>query len=329
MTSRKIDSLLLSIKKQIEYDYKIVSDKERISNNIKNYQDNKNRKEKIKLKRIENIDNNLTNIDYQSKNPLESVKYDSNILIPIYKDDTYDYINKYNFNRKKIINQNEKNRIRTNKNMDLKLYKYSFNKIMYINNIKNIFSVRNELNRKKTEKILENKKISNNELKKSINMKHAYKYDKYMDYLKYKNIENKRYNDILNYKIKLAQDKYNVNVIKKLNEIKKSIKNTEFNHKINNKNIRNIIFEDINKKILLSKNIIKEKEEKNKEAIIEKEKKYFLKSKQKQDEINDKKNKAKQNEQINIKINEIKLNEAKAIYNQIFKNEIIYKKEKL
>ena len=34
-------------------------------------------------------------------------------------DNIYNYNNIYNFDRKKILNQNEKNRMRTNKAMDL------------------------------------------------------------------------------------------------------------------------------------------------------------------------------------------------------------------
>ena len=66
-----------------------------------------------------------------------------------------------------------------------------------------------------------------------------------------------------------------------------------------------------------------------KNKIIEKEKKYFLRAKNKEDEINERKNKAIINEQNNNKMNEIKLDEAKEIYEKIYKSEVIYKKEKL
>ena len=330
MTSRKIDLMLTAIKNQNEYDYKLLEDKQRINKNIQKYKNESNKKHKIK-KEIFNLNNNINadvnNKNYETTNPLESVEYNSKRLIPIIKDNIYNYSNKYNFNRKKALNQNKKNRMRINKSMDLKLSIYTLNKNNYINNIKNIFSQRNALNRKKTEAILQHIKQSNEELRKNINIKHAIKFNNFVNYVKMKNIENDKYNDIINKKMKLAKDKYNIGITKKLKEIKPKINDNEKIFK--NKNIKTINVESINKRLFLNKEKIKELNDKNKEKIIEKENKNFLKAKNIEDKINERKNNALINDKNRIKRNEIKLDEAKEIYERIYKSDVIYKKEKL
>ena len=334
MTSRRIDLLLTAIRRQNEYDYKIINEKEKIENNIKNFFSKKNNKRKLNQIKIENNNNKRINktldLAYQSKDPLESIEYNSKPLIPIYKEDSYDYINKYKFNRKNILNQNERNRMKTNKSMDLKLSIYMLNKKNYMDNIKNLFSQRNALNRKKTQAILEHMKISNDELRKNINMNHAKKYNNFINYMKKKNLEIKNYNDILNKKGLLAREKLDKNFEKNIKIIGTNINvnNNYFKPKLD-RNIKSINLEEINKKVLLTKNQIQEKQEKIKEKIIEKENKYFSRAKEKEDKNNEQKNKSILEEKNNIKKNEIKLNEAKNIYNQIYKSEIIYKKEKL
>ena len=334
MTSRRIDLLLTAIRRQNEYDYKIINEKEKIENNIKNFFSKKNNKRKLNQIKIENNNNKRINktldLAYQSKDPLESIEYNSKPLIPIYKEDSYDYINKYKFNIKNVLNQNERNRMKTNKSMDLKLSIYMLNKKNYMDNIKNLFSQRNALNRKKTQAILEHMKISNDELRKNINMNHAKKYNNFINYMKKKNLEIKNYNDILNKKGLLAREKLDKNFEKNIKIIKTNINvnNNYFKPKLD-RNIKSINLEEINRKVLFTKNQIQEKQEKIKEKIIEKENKYFLRAKEKEDKNNEQKNKSILEEKNNIKKNEIKLNEAKDIYNQIYKSEIIYKKEKL
>jgi hypothetical protein len=334
MTSRRIDLLLTAIRRQNEYDYKIINEKEKIENNIKNFFSKKNNKRKLNQIKIENNNNKRINktldLAYQSKDPLESIEYNSKPLIPIYKEDSYDYINKYKFNRKNVLNQNERNRMKTNKSMDLKLSIYMLNKKNYMDNIKNLFSQRNALNRKKTQAILEHMKISNDELRKNINMNHAKKYNNFINYMKKKNLEIKNYNDILNKKGLLAREKLDKNFEKNIKIIKTNINvnNNYFKPKLD-RNIKSINLEEINKKVLFTKNQIQEKQEKIKEKIIEKENKYFSRAKEKEEKNNKQKNKSILEEKNNIKKNEIKLNEAKNIYNQIYKSEIIYKKEKL
>jgi hypothetical protein len=334
MTSRRIDLLLTAIRRQNEYDYKIINEKEKIENNIKNFFSKKNNKRKLNQIKIENNNNKRINktldLAYQSKDPLESIEYNSKPLIPIYKEDSYDYINKYKFNIKNVLNQNERNRMKTNKSMDLKLSIYMLNKKNYMDNIKNLFSQRNALNRKKTQAILEHMKISNDELRKNINMNHAKKYNNFINYMKKKNLEIKNYNDILNKKGLLAREKLDKNFEKNIKIIKTNINvnNNYFKPKLD-RNIKSINLEEINRKVLFTKNQIQEKQEKIKEKIIEKENKYFSRAKEKEDKNNEQKNKSILEEKNNIKKNEIKLNEAKNIYNQIYKSEIIYKKEKL
>ena len=143
-------------------------------------------------------------------------------------DNIFYFNNKYNFDGNKIINQNERNRMKTNKSMDLKRSIYTLNKKTYMNKIKNLFNERNLLNKKKTEMILEYKKLSNDELRQSINIKQAKRYNNFMNYLKMKSLEIKKYNEILNNRRILAKNKYTINLAKKLKENKTDIINTNF-----------------------------------------------------------------------------------------------------
>ena len=156
MASRKIDLMIKAIKTQNEYDYKIQEEKQRITRNISDFIKSRNKKEKIKKEIIKDINiNNNDNIIYKTKDPLESVEYNSKPLIPIIKDQIYNYKNVYNFNRKNVIKQNNENRMKINKSLDNKLSLYTINKNNYMNNIRTLFSQRNALTKKKTEIILE------------------------------------------------------------------------------------------------------------------------------------------------------------------------------
>ena len=349
MTSRRIELMLATIKNQNEYDYKISQEKEKIIKNIEDYKTKKDQDKKIKKEKFKNnikITKKITelNKDYKIKNPSECIIYNSERLVPIFKDSIYNYINKYNFDRNKALNKNEKNRMRINKSVDFKLHLYTINKNNHMNNIKNLFGKKNLLFRKKTENILENIKITNDQLRLNINLKHAKQHNDFINYLKLKNIENKKYNDDLNNKRKLAKEKYENYLHKKdikLLEKLRGVKSDDINVNKNIKTINNNNNDRVNKKLKIIKSClnedkIKENKQKinlniiiNKNKIIEKEKEYFHKAKTKEDLLLDKKNKFIKNEQNNIIQNEIKLNKAKSIYNQIYKSEIIYKKEKL
>ena len=159
---------------------------------------------------------------------MNSIEYNSKPLKPIILDNIFYFNNKYNFDGNKIINQNERNRMKTNKSMDLKRSIYTLNKKTYMNKIKNLFNERNLLNKKKTEMILEYKKLSNDELRHSINIKQAKRYNNFMNYLKMKSLEIKKYNEILNNRRILAKNKYTINLAKKLKENKTDIINTNF-----------------------------------------------------------------------------------------------------
>ena len=159
---------------------------------------------------------------------MNSIEYNSKPLKPIILDNIFYFNNKYNFDGNKIINQNERNRMKTNKSMDLKRSIYTLNKKTYTNKIKNLFNERNLLNKKKTEMILEYKKLSNDELRQSINIKQAKRYNNFTNYLKMKSLEIKKYNEILNNRRILAKNKYTINLAKKLKENKTDIINTNF-----------------------------------------------------------------------------------------------------
>ena len=192
MFPNKKELLLTAIKNQDNYKHNFIFKQQSPKNNQLNIK----KIQKIKLEKINTI------------NPLNSIEYNSIPLKPIMIDNIYNYNNIYNFDRIKILNQNEKNRMRTNKTMDLKLNIYTLNKKIYMDKIKNLFNERNVLNKKKTEMILEYKKISNDELRQSINIKRANQYNNYMNYLKMKTLENKKYNDILNNRRILIKNKF-------------------------------------------------------------------------------------------------------------------------
>ena len=208
MIPKKSELLLTAIKNQNNYKYNNILEAKSQKNNQINIDEIK----KIKLEKIDtniNYKNKILLSEFDSKNPLNSVEYNSNPLKPIMINDIYNYNNIYNFDRKKIINQNEKNRMRTNKSMDLKLSIYTLNKKIYMDKIKNLFNKRNALNKKKTQMILEYKKVSNDELRQSINNKQAKQYNNYINYLKMRSLEIRKYNDMLNNRRIFVKNKFN------------------------------------------------------------------------------------------------------------------------
>ena len=208
MIPKKSELLLTTIKNPNNYKYNNILEAKSQKNNQINIDEIK----KIKLEKIDtniNYKNKILLSEFDSKNPLNSVEYDSKPLKPIMINDIYNYNNIYNFDRKKIINQNEKNRMRTNKSMDLKLSIYTLNKKIYMDKIKNLFNKRNALNKKKTQMILEYKKVSNDELRQSINNKQAKQYNNYINYLKMRSLEIRKYNDMLNNRRIFVKNKFN------------------------------------------------------------------------------------------------------------------------
>ena len=223
MISIKKGLLLTAIKNSNNYEYNNIF-KEKDG---KNNQTNKNKRRRIRLEKI-NKETKILKSEFNTRNPLNSIEYNSKPLKPIILDNIFYFNNKYNFDGNKIINQNERNRMKTNKSMDLKRSIYTLNKKTYMNKIKNFFNERNLLNKKKTEMILEYKKLSNDELRQSINIKQAKRYNNFMNYLKMKSLEIKKYNEILNNRRILAKNKYTINLVKKLKENKTDIINTNF-----------------------------------------------------------------------------------------------------
>ena len=208
MIPKKSELLLTVIKNPNNYKYNNILEAKSQKNNQINIDEIK----KIKLEKIDtniNYKNKVLYSEFDLKNPLNSVEYDSNPLKSIMVNDIYNYNNIYNFDRKKIINQNEKNRMRTNKSMDLKLSIYTLNKKIYMDKIKNLFNKRNALNKKKTQMILEYKKVSNDELRQSINNKQAKQYNNYINYLKMRSLEIRKYNDMLNNRRIFVKNKFN------------------------------------------------------------------------------------------------------------------------
>ena len=223
MISIKKGLLLTAIKNSNNYEYNNIF-KEKDG---KNNQTNKNKRRRIRLEKL-NKETKILKTEFNTRNPLNSIEYNSKPLKPIILDNIFYFNNKYNFDGNKIINQNERNRMKTNKSMDLKRSIYTLNKKTYMNKIKNLFNERNLLNKKKTEMILEYKKLSNDELRHSINIKQAKRYNNFMNYLKMKSLEIKKYNEILNNRRILAKNKYTINLAKKLKENKTDIINTNF-----------------------------------------------------------------------------------------------------
>ena len=342
--------MLETIKRQNKYDYKIEKDKERIKNNIKKFRDNLNQNRIIKTERKnENVKKNnkiLKTENYITKNPIESIEYNNKTLIPIEKDNVYNYINNYNFDRYKVLYNNERNRLKISKSVNFKLSNYSINKRLYMDNIKNIFYAKNLENQKKTKQIFEDFKKSNFDLRNRMNLERAKKYDNFMNYISNKEYQNEIYNEKLNNKRLLAKDKYDEYLHKKDNLILKRIRDIRLgrienaiSNSYNNINTINNKIKDklsINKekknkaniKKLYEENIIKLNEEKenNIREILDNENKHFFKAKSKIAMINDYRNKSLLNSVNNNKNIENMLKEAQILYERNYKNEVIYKK---
>ena len=350
MSLRRINLMLETIKRQNKYDYKIEKDKERIKNNIKKYRDNLNQNRIIKTERKnENVKKNnkiLKTENYITKNPIESIEFNNRALIPIEKDNVYNYINNYNFDRYKVLYNNERNRLKISKSVNFKLSNYSINKRLYMDNIKNIFYAKNLENQKKTKQIFEDFKKSNFDLRNRMNLERAKKYDNFMNYISNKEYQNEIYNEKLNNKRLLAKDKYDEYLHKKDNLILKRIRDIRLgrienaiSNSYNNINTINNKIKDklsINKekknkaniKKLYEENIIKLNEEKenNIREILDNENKHFFKAKSKIAMINDYRNKSLLNSVNNNKNIENILKEAQILYERNYKNEVIYKK---
>ena len=342
--------MLETIKRQNKYDYKIEKDKERIKNNIKKFRDNLNQNRIIKTERKnENVKKNnkiLKTENYITKNPIESIEFNNKPLIPIEKDNVYNYINNYNFDRYKVLYNNERNRLKISKSVNFKLSNYSINKRLYMDNIKNIFYAKNLENQKKTKQIFEDFKKSNFDLRNRMNLERAKKYDNFMNYISNKEYQNEIYNEKLNNKRLLAKDKYDEYLHKKDNLILKRIRDIRLgrienaiSNSYNNINTINNKIKDklsINKekknkaniKKLYEENIIKLNEEKenNIREILDNENKHFFKAKSKIAMINDYRNKSLLNSVNNNKNIENMLKEAQILYERNYKNEVIYKK---
>ena len=350
MSLRRINLMLETIKRQNKYDYKIEKDKERIKNNIKKFRDNLNQNRIIKTERKnENVKKNnkiLKTENYITKNPIESIEFNNRALIPIEKDNVYNYINNYNFDRYKVLYNNERNRLKISKSVNFKLSNYSINKRLYMDNIKNIFYAKNLENQKKTKQIFEDFKKSNFDLRNRMNLERAKKYDNFMNYISNKEYQNEIYNEKLNNKRLLAKDKYDEYLHKKDNLILKRIRDIRLgrienaiSNSYNNINTINNKIKDklsINKekknkaniKKLYEENIIKLNEEKenNIREILDNENKHFFKAKSKIAMINDYRNKSLLNSVNNNKNIENILKEAQILYERNYKNEVIYKK---
>ena len=342
--------MLETIKRQNKYDYKIEKDKERIKNNIKKFRDNLNQNRIIKTERKnENVKKNnkiLKTENYITKNPIESIEFNNRALIPIEKDNVYNYINNYNFDRYKVLYNNERNRLKISKSVNFKLSNYSINKRLYMDNIKNIFYAKNLENQKKTKQIFEDFKKSNFDLRNRMNLERAKKYDNFMNYISNKEYQNEIYNEKLNNKRLLAKDKYDEYLHKKDSLILKRIRDIRLgrienaiSNSYNNINTINNKIKDklsINKekknkaniKKLYEENIIKLNEEKenNIREILDNENKHFFKAKSKIAMINDYRNKSLLNSVNNNKNIENILKEAQILYERNYKNEVIYKK---
>ena len=365
MASRRIDLMLEDIKKQNDYDFKIEKEKERIAKNIRQYRDKikqeKNIKEERLLKRMEevhkrnesnkNIKINKILSHHKTKDPLESIDFNSVPLVPITKDSIYNYINNYNFDRYKILYDNEEERMKLSKSVNFKISNYTLNKKKHMESIRNLFGERNTLSRRKTEDALEHFKQSNLDLRNKMNLEKAKKYNNFINYIRKKEFDTQSYNDLLNSKRIIAKAKYDnffkrndELILKRIMDLKygkveddysDSFKNIKT---INDKNIERTIHLNMGNKIenkemkkmkkLHDENVIKlniEKQNSIKE-ILDKENKYFKKDNDKKNIMaENKKNSILSSLTINRNI-ENKLNEAKSIYDRTYKSEVIYKK---
>lgn len=364
MTSRTIDLMIAAIKKQNDYDYKIIEDKERIKRNIKEYKkklnEEKNIKNEILEKRMEEVNKNnqiknsikineIINNNITT-NPLNSINFNSKPLVPIVKDNIYNYINKYNFDRYKILDENELNRLKISKSVNYKIKKYSLNKKLFMDNIKNNFGKKNIESQKKTEKIFQDFKKSNTELRNQMDLENAKKYHNFINYVRKKELDNEQYNDILNNKRIVAKEKYDSYfkkkdelILKRIRDLKygrieddysdpyKNVKtiNNNMDKKMNLNILKKIENKDLKKmKQLHDDNVVKLNIEKqiNIKQILDNENKHFERANIKKNDIDN----AKVNtiiKSINNNIeNENKLKEAKNKYDRNYKSEIIYKK---
>ena len=353
MSLRRIDKMLESIKRQNEYDYKIEEDKERINNNIQKFREYRNQNKivktenQIKQRKINENDKENNKIlkteTFATKNPINSIEYNNKPLIPIVKDNIYNYINNFNFDRYKILYNDEQNRLKISKSVNFKLKNYSMNKRLYMDNIKNNFYSKNLENQIKTKRIFEDFKKSNIDLKNRMNLEKAKKYDNFMNYIRNREYKNEIYNEKLNNKRILAREKYDDFLNQKDGLILKKIKDIrfgrDFNNSYNNINtmknkknnklfisdrkknkeeIRKLYFENINR-------LNKEKEN-NIREILDNENKHFAKAKSKINLMNENKTKSLINSVINNINIENKLKESQNLYERNYKNEIIYKK---
>ena len=364
MSSRSIDFMMEEIQKQNRYDYKMEEDKERIRKNIKLYKDKirqeKNNKEEILLKRFEEVrkKNQILNSNkikeimahHIEKNPLESIDFNSKPLIPIVKDNIYNYVNNYNFDRYKILFENEEDRLKLSKSVNLKINNHALNKKKHMDSIKKLFGERNMISREKTENIFKQFKQSNIDLRNKMNLEKAKKYYNFLKYMEKKEMDNEEYNDILNNKRLIAKEKYDNYFRKKDEQILKRIKDLKYGRleedysdpyknakTINDKNekrmninsVKNIGTVDVKKmQKFHDENVVKlniEKEN-NIREILDKQNRYFAKDNNKKNIFEENKKNMILNK-VNNKIEvENKLNDAKLKYDRNYKSEIIYKK---
>lgn len=364
MSSRSIDFMMEEIQKQNRYDYKMEEDKERIRKNIKEYKDKirqeKNNKEEILLKRIEEVRkrNQISNTNkineimahHITKDPLESIDFNSKPLIPIIKDNIYNYINNYNFDRYKILFENEEDRLKLSKSVNLKISNHALNKKKHMDSIKKLFGERNKLSKEKTENIFKQFKQSNIDLRNRMNLEKAKKYYNFLKYMEKKEMDNEEYNDILNNKRLIAKEKYDNYFRKKDEQILKRIKDLKYGRleddysdpyknakTINDKNekrininsVKNIGTVDVKKmQKFHDENVAKlniEKEN-NIREILDKQNRYFAKDNSKKNIFNENKKNMILNKVNNSIDVENKLNDAKLKYDRNYKSEIIYKK---
>lgn len=364
MSSRSIDFMMEEIQKQNRYDYKMEEDKERIRKNIKLYKDKirqeKNNKEEILLKRFEEVrkKNQILNSNkikeimahHIEKDPLESIDFNSKPLIPIVKDNIYNYVNNYNFDRYKILFENEEDRLKLSKSVNLKINNHALNKKKHMDSIKKLFGERNMISREKTENIFKQFKQSNIDLRNKMNLEKAKKYYNFLKYMEKKEMDNEEYNDILNNKRLIAKEKYDNYFRKKDEQILKRIKDLKYGRleedysdpyknakTINDKNekrmninsVKNIGNVDVKKmQKFHDENVVKlniEKEN-NIREILDKQNRYFAKDNNKKNTFEENKKNMILNK-VNNKIEvENKLNDAKLKYDRNYKSEIIYKK---
>jgi hypothetical protein len=339
-------------------------DKERIRKNIKLYKDKirqeKNNKEEILLKRFEEVrkKNQISNSNkikeimahHIEKDPLESIDFNSKPLIPIIKDNIYNYVNNYNFDRYKILFENEEDRLKLSKSVNLKINNHALNKKKHMDSIKKLFGERNMISREKTENIFKQFKQSNIDLRNKMNLEKAKKYYNFLKYMEKKEMDNEEYNDILNNKRLIAKEKYDNYFRKKDEQILKRIKDLKYGRleedysdpyknakTINDKNekrmninsVKNIGNVDVKKmQKFHDENVVKlniEKEN-NIREILDKQNRYFAKDNNKKNIFEENKKNMILNK-VNNKIEvENKLNDAKLKYDRNYKSEIIYKK---